>query len=39
MEITVGMTATVRSLAEREDTAFEVGSGSLLVYATPVWWR
>lgn len=35
MEITVGMTATVRSLAEREDTAFEVGSGSLLVYATP----
>lgn len=35
MEITVGMTATVRSQAEREDTALEVGSGSLLVYATP----
>lgn len=35
MEITVGMNATVRTTAEREDTALEVGSGSLLVYATP----
>ena len=35
MEITVGMKATVESYVEREDTAQEVGSGSLLVYATP----
>jgi len=35
MEITVGMTGTVSTAVEREDTAFEVGSGSLLVYATP----
>ena len=35
MEITVGMKATVESFVEREDTAREVGSGSLLVYATP----
>lgn len=35
MEITVGMKGTVATLVEREDTAFEVGSGSLLVYATP----
>ena len=35
MEITVGMKAVVDSLVEREDTAKEVGSGSLLVYATP----
>ena len=35
MEITVGMKAEVASQAEREDTAKEVGSGSLLVYATP----
>ena len=35
MEITVGMSATVSTLVEREDTALEVGSGSLLVYATP----
>ena len=35
MEITVGMKAEVFTLAEREDTALEVGSGSLLVYATP----
>ena len=35
MEITVGMVGTVSTLAEREDTALEVGSGSLLVYATP----
>ncbi len=35
MEITVGMKATVSGLVEREDTAAEVGSGSLLVYATP----
>lgn len=35
MEITVGMTGSVSTLVEREDTAHEVGSGSLLVYATP----
>lgn len=35
MEITIGMTGTVSTLVEREDTALEVGSGSLLVYATP----
>ena len=35
MEITVGMKGEVCTMAEREDTAFEVGSGSLLVYATP----
>ena len=35
MEITVGMKAEVSTLVEREDTAKEVGSGSLLVYATP----
>lgn len=35
MHIEVGMKATVSTLAEREDTALEVGSGSLLVYATP----
>lgn len=35
MEITVGMKAEVATLVEREDTAKEVGSGDLLVYATP----
>lgn len=35
MEITVGMHGEVSALVEREDTALEVGSGSLLVYATP----
>lgn len=35
MEITVGMKGEVSSFVEREDTAKEVGSGSLLVYATP----
>ena len=35
MDITVGMKGEVTSLVEREDTAAEVGSGSLLVYATP----
>ena len=35
MEITVGMTGTVETAVEREDTALEVGSGALLVYATP----
>ena len=35
MEITVGMKAEVSTNVEREDTALEVGSGSLLVYATP----
>ena len=35
MEITVGMTGSVSTSVEREDTAQEVGSGALLVYATP----
>ena len=35
MEITVGMKGEVSSFVEREDTAKEVGSGDLLVYATP----
>ena len=35
MEILVGMKGEVATLVEREDTALEVGSGSLLVYATP----
>ena len=35
MEITIGMKGEVASYVEREDTAQEVGSGSLLVYATP----
>ena len=35
MEITIGMKGEASILVEREDTALEVGSGSLLVYATP----
>lgn len=35
MEITVGMKGIAETCVEREDTASEVGSGSLLVYATP----
>lgn len=35
MEITVGMKGQVSTYVEREDTALEVGSGSLLVYSTP----
>lgn len=35
MEIAVGMKGQAVNLVEREDTAYEVGSGSLLVYATP----
>ena len=35
MEITVGMKGQVSTQVEREDTAYEVGSGDLLVYATP----
>ncbi len=35
MNITVGMRGETSNLVEREDTALEVGSGSLLVYATP----
>ena len=35
MEIIVGMKGTAEVSVEREDTAAEVGSGSLLVYATP----
>ena len=35
MEITVGLKGEARTFVEREDTALEVCSGSLLVYATP----
>lgn len=35
MEITAGMKGRVSTYVEREDTALEVGSGSLLVYSTP----
>ena len=35
MDITVGMKGEAGTTVEREDTALEVGSGSLLVYATP----
>ncbi len=35
MELTIGLKATVSTVVEREDTALEVGSGELLVYATP----
>ena len=35
MEITIGLKGEASTLVEREDTAMEVGSGSLLVYATP----
>ena len=35
MEIQIGMKGEASTLVEREDTAKEVGSGELLVYATP----
>ena len=35
MEITVGLKGCVETLVEKEDTALEVGSGSLRLYATP----
>ena len=35
MEIVIGMKGEVDTLVEKEDTADCVGSGSLLVYATP----
>ncbi len=35
MEITVGMTGTASTVVERQDTASEIASGALLVYATP----
>ena len=35
MKIEIGMKGETDNLVEREDTALEVGSGSLLVYATP----
>ena len=35
MEIKVGMQGIVEDIVETVDTAAEVGSGSLLVYATP----
>ena len=35
MELEVGLKGKVSSTVEREDTANEVGSGNLLVYATP----
>ena len=35
MEITVGLKGHSETSVERQDTAYEVGSGDLLVYATP----
>ena len=35
MEITVGLKGQSETSVERQDTAYEVGSGDLLVYATP----
>ena len=35
MTVKIGMKGEVTTLVERADTAAEVGSGSLLVYATP----
>lgn len=35
MNITIGMQGETITTVEREDTAYEVGSGDLLVYATP----
>ncbi len=35
MVVEIGMKGKVSTLVEKEDTALEVGSGSLLVYATP----
>lgn len=35
MEITIGLKGETSTVVERSDTAYEVGSGSLLVYATP----
>lgn len=35
MELQVGLKGKVNTIVEREDTAQEVGSGGLLVYATP----
>lgn len=35
MHIEIGMKGEASTLVEREDTAAEVGSGALLVYATP----
>lgn len=39
MNIEIGMKGQAATLAEREDTALEVGSGSLLVYAPHAWLR
>ncbi len=35
MDINIGLKGFATGQVEREDTAYEVGSGSLLVYATP----
>lgn len=35
MSIEIGMKGEVSTLVEKSDTALEVGSGALLVYATP----
>jgi predicted thioesterase len=35
MTVEIGIKGEVQSFVEKEDTAAEVGSGSLLVYATP----
>ena len=35
MDITIGLKGNASTIVERSDTAYEVRSGSLLVYATP----
>ena len=35
MDLTIGMKGTASTLVERSDTAMELCSGYLLVYATP----
>ena len=35
MDIVIGMQGKTDTLVEKADTAIEVGSGNLLVYATP----
>lgn len=35
LEIQIGMEGHAQTMVQREDTALEIGSGSVLVYATP----
>ena len=35
MDITIGLKGNASTIVERSDTAYEVGSGCLVVYATP----